>query len=444
MPKWFANAKKRLAGTAPEEPEPFSLRCSCEQTTTGLRLPREQAIQCSGCGSVLFILPKNVYPEPPPRRKPNNKTKSSSAKSKETVTADAGAVDTDNVEQSAPIRKTRESKREERARRLEEAKKAKDAPKSKQTSTGSSLDTIQQTLEANKKSLAVESASPRLKRWSVRSLFTGFRAVILGVTIVTTATIYWQWRSHQIEQAELNLGSAIDSGEKALAEYDFITADVEFQRVAQYLSVLGRTDPQSRSLSQIAQELHIVEKGLCNSPLIDMLNEAVVVRSARLREAKANEERAKKDLKKKENEAEAEDDNSLRFSPLYISQWIVFDVGIEANRISDEKNRISFEYPLPINGKPVVIYVSPEKFQVSQLSKEDDDSARVILAAQLKEFREKEDRWIVELNHESAFLWTNSKTCIGLGLLSEDPEEAAGMQEILVRQAEQMGVSYEQ
>lgn len=438
MPKWFANAKKRLAGTVPEEPEPFSLRCSCEQTTTGIRLPREQSILCSGCGNLLFVLPKNVYPEPAPRRKPSNKTKSNLAKSKETVSADGASTDTEQVEQTAPIRKTRESKREQRARRREEAKRAKENSKAKQTSTGNSLDTIQQTLEANKKSLAVESAAAPLKRWSFGSLFTGFRAVILGVTIVTTATIYWQWRSHQVEQAELKLGSAIDSGEKALAEFDFITADVEFQRVAKYLNVLGRSDSQSRSLTQVAQELHIVEKGLCNSPLIDMLNEAVVVRAARLRESKANTE-----AEKKEKEVKAEDDNSLKFSPIYINQWLVFDVFLEANRISTEKNRISFEYPLLIKGKPVVIYVTPEKFQVSQLRQDGVDSPRVILAAQPKAFREKDDRWIVELNHESAFLWTNTTTCVGLGLLSEVPEEGADVQEIIDRQAEQMGVNYE-
>src|SRR5262245_48125687 len=95
MAGWLSAAARAFGRTA-EEPESlqYSVVCACGRAATGERRGEWQRTQCTSCGEILFVLPKNVYPRakpagpvapkkppaPPARRPASNETSEPSVK----------------------------------------------------------------------------------------------------------------------------------------------------------------------------------------------------------------------------------------------------------------------------------------------------------------------------------------------------------------------------
>lgn len=222
MPRWLsaASRKFRRPAAAPAE-QPYEIACVCGRPHRGLREERWQEIECDRCGHSLFVLPRNVYPEP----------------------ADE-PVETPEARGSTPAARRKKSRRRRRAL----------------------LDRVR-SLPAGA-GRAVRGGVERVRR-----RLTRLNLVIGAAVAVVAATVWWGWSVHVREQAALALKQAVERGEAALRDGDLRAAAVEFRQASAALATLGRNDSGAREVRQLDRECHAATH-LATASIVDMLEEA--------------------------------------------------------------------------------------------------------------------------------------------------------------------------
>jgi hypothetical protein len=209
MAKWLTDAVAAFRGGTVHEPQTFAVRCACGKTVSGERDDSPQLVGCPGCKSVLFVLPKCVYPIPKKPPAPR-------------------------VQASAPPPAAEESPRAKASQ-----------PRARRPTATSPL----KKEAAQPKTVVTAPVPSPFDRAPPRRIVTPIRMVLLGLAVVVVSTTGWMIHLRSLRQAEQTVRDAVRLGEAAIKEEDLGEA---IRQTALELTALGRL--ATRSLHDIVAE----------------------------------------------------------------------------------------------------------------------------------------------------------------------------------------------
>ncbi len=222
MANWLSRATDAFRKPPPVAPEPFTVRCDCGGTVSGLRVASPQRPACPSCGRQVFILPTNVYPSVIRRKKPKIELQHAAAD----VSVAVGAT-----------------------------------PATKPARQGSSVETT--AVASPRDGILIEARTP---------LVTPFRMIIGVISLILAITAWGLWHRHAVEAAKSQVAAANESGMNALRDGDFATAASNLVRARDAVDLLGRTDPEASSIRRNCREA-VAGNELSTSGLFDLLAE---------------------------------------------------------------------------------------------------------------------------------------------------------------------------
>ncbi len=391
MVNWLAKATEALRRAPPPEPEPYEVACSCSHRLSGMRLAAFQVVRCHRCGNYVFVLPRDVYPKPKPKKK-------AAAKVPPATRGDsAPPPSTPGAAPRSPTAKTRAGTGAEVAERPAPA-----AAPALSTTPGSSDEIRIESVES----------LPTLRR----PFFSPVRLLACGIFGVIGLTAYFVWQSHVKEKAALTLRDHLDAGEAALRDKKLDEAASEYREAARAVDILGRDDDESRVVRQKAKELEALAH-LSAISLYELCDEARVA------------------------VASGDTQWSERFDRVYRDKWVIIEGDIVSDAGPDGTPQPLIRYPFQIDGTTPVILDSRLKALAPRSAVAGPQ--HVIFAGQLVSFREegtKSKAWVLRLNDATAFLWAGAETYRVLGLGSDALRTDDETSHLLAEQAEIVGV----
>jgi hypothetical protein len=399
MVHWLAKATGVLRRAAPPEPEPYEVACACTHRISGMRLPAFQVVRCNRCGNFVFVLPRDVYPRPKPKKKAA--PKSSPTGPPEISRAPAAAAPP--LPASAPGTPGR---RNLAAGTAEIVEKGAPTKTSEPASTGS-------TSSGSSSEIRIESVEslPTLRR----TWFSPVRLVACAILGVVALTGYFVWQSHVKEKAALTLREHLDAGEAAFRSSKFGEAATEYQQAALAFDILGRDDAESRAVRQKAKELNAIAH-LSSLSLYELCDDARLAVAA------------------------GDTKWSERFDRLHRDSWIVVEGEVVSDAGPDGTPQPLIRYPFPIDGAPVIL---DARLKALEPSSAVAGPQHVIFAGQLASFAEegtKSKVWVLKLKDATAFLWSGMETYRALGLGADALRTDDETGRLLAAQAEIVGV----
>jgi hypothetical protein len=364
MSGWLTKASEALSRGAAPEPEPFEIVCLCGQLHRGLRQDHAQRVVCQSCGHACFVLPADAYPQ-------------SASKQRKRRSAGKAAKPAANVA-ARPVHPTDVS--------------IADPPTDSVSSTAAPL------------------YGPRKK------LLTPLRLVMLCLVGAVFFTGLWVVHRRGLDEAELTLTAAQESGLAALREGDFIAAARELEIACDALDLLGRDNRAARDIRRLRNEATAAGY-LASASLYDIARHAEDMH-------KSDEDDAWKNY----------------FEAHFRDSWLILDTYValapehdpvehEAADDADSGRKAEtpqvrapylIDYPLLIGERPAELELPTPLFEPLAIGKE---PRRVIFAAQLEFYRPEGDRWVVGLRPDTAFLWSDLGNYKALGF-SDDPHVA--------------------
>lgn len=214
MASWLSRATDAFRKSPPAEPEPYSVRCDCGGTLTGIRASGPQKPACSGCGRQVFVLPENVYPaavrKPAPPAAASPVTASSTATTRERGGQDAGSV------------------------------------ASPSTKPGRHATAVQEK--------PVPPVPEGILLESRARILTPFRSIVIVIGLIGSITVWGIWHRQQVDSAKANVLVANEAGMKALHDGDFATASRELSRARAAVDLLQRTDAEANTIRRHCRE----------------------------------------------------------------------------------------------------------------------------------------------------------------------------------------------
>ncbi len=367
MPSWLTKAKAAFKSPEPKPPEPFRMVCVCGEILDGVRGEREQRLTCSRCGYEMFVLPESVYPAPdlpssPLRKKivPPQKRKAEAPAEEETA-ENAGPAD--EIKLAPPQQKTAEP--EKRSPGVES-----------------------QTIDVD------HLRGIRDLRPASRKIITPFRLLLIGIIVVVSITGYAVVHSRNLDRAQLVLAEESKLGRAALDEENLFMALEHFDKVNDALTTLGSNNEESRELRQLYWEVRAGNELTPNS-LHEMLSEA-------------------SSSYDKENPSAWED----LFEFTYNGKWVVLETKLPETQASPEEIRIAIPVIMP--GQTAQIAITGDKISGWELN---ETPEKIIFAGRIESCLPGEENgttWVIRLDAESVFLWSNPQTYHLLGFLPDE------------------------
>jgi hypothetical protein len=394
MVNWLAKATEALRRAPPPEPEPYEVACVCAHRISGTRTRAFQVVRCNRCGNYVFVLPRDVYPQPKPKKKAASKGVSAIRGESTPPPASPGVAPT------APSRRSLAAGSGEVAAQGAPAVQAAPAASPVSTASDSSSEIRIEAIELTSRG----------------SLFTPVRVVACAIFGVVILTGYFVWQSQRKEKAALTLREHLDAGDAAFRASKFEEAAAEYQQAAQAVDILGRDDVESRVVRQKAKELNAIAH-LSRLSLYDLCEEARLA------------------------VAEGETKWNERFDRNHRDTWIIVEGDIVSDAGPDGTQQSLIRYPFPIaDGAPVIL---DARLKALEPRSAVAGSQRVIFAGQLVSFAEegtKSKAWVLRLKNETAFLWTGDDTYRALGLGSDALRSDEETGRLLAAQGEIVGV----
>ncbi len=388
MVGWLAKTTQLLQRRRepPEPPPPYEVGCSCGHQLTGIRKPTYQSVTCPRCGTVVFVLPIDVYPRPKPKKAPPKKPHPAPVAS-----PPAGA-------KTAPPQSTPGVPRHSGP----QAAAAAAGPKTAQS--GSAAPAASEKLQA----VDVVTVEPR------RPLVSRFRLIVLAIGAVVCGTGYLVWQSRLNDHALVSLPAHIEAGAAALRAGNVPKAAEEYRQAAWAVDRLHRDDAESMAVRQKARELGAIVN-LSTVSLFDICEEA---------------RRGKKEGAEKWAE---------KFNEHYRGAWVVVEGEVTQERGPDEIGEPVVRFPYPIDSAPVVFDV-----RLNGLAPMTGKSGEhLIFAGQLVSLTKegaKNPLWIIRLKDETAFLWANVDTYQALGRVPDVAGDENDGRHVLGRQMTALGM----
>jgi hypothetical protein len=392
MVHWLAKATEVLRRAPPLEPEPYEVACACAHRISGVRTRVFQVVRCNRCGNYVFVLPRDVYPQPKPKKKASPKGASAIRGESAPPPASPGVAPTTSSRRNLGVGSTEVAAQAAPATSPATAKAVS-------TSPGSSSEIRIEAIELTSRG----------------SLFTPVRVVACAIFGVVVLTGYFVWQSQRKEKAALTLREHLDAGDAAFRASKFDEAAAEYQQAAQAVDILGRDDVESRVVRQKAKELNAIAH-LSKLSLYDLCEEARLA------------------------VAEGETKWNERFDRNHRDTWIIVEGDVVSDAGPDGTQQPLIRYPFPIDGPPVIL---DARLKTLEPRSAVAGPQRVIFAGQLVSFAEegtKSKAWVLRLKDATAFLWTGDDTYRALGLGSDALRSDEDTSRLLAAQGEIVGV----
>ena len=366
MSGWLSRAKDALSGHAAESvPDPIELACPCGRKIEALRRKSFQRVLCKGCGESFFVLPRDVYP-----RLVLKKVRKVKPAKASTSAESAAAPKNDRPTEAAPARPA--------------------------------IDLVagwQRAISA------------------VRRQFTPLRLIVLSLLTVIGLTGWWQWNRAARSRAEVDFTAALEAGQAALQKKEFSAAAQEFGRATHAVDLLQRTDAPAQQARQRYRELTAI-----NSLLQRSLSELL---------------EAARTAKQTGGPAAAESE----FAHLHAGRWIVVQTEITppatpGGSLTPWEQRVQTDdgvllltttlsafAKVPLNA-PAAGQAPPNVLLVNAPLPTDNLGLReIIFAAQVQSLRclsPEQSVWIVTLNPQTGFLWSDYDLLLETGLARDE------------------------
>jgi len=253
-----------------------------------------------------------------------------------------------------------------------------------------------------------------------RRLVTPFRLVGLCLVLVVATTIWWGVRRGRLVEDAGKINQQVRRGLEALERGQFDEANRELNAAGDALFRLGKTDPRSRRIRQLAREARAAA-GLVPVPLLEILEQV--------------------DSAHREG-----GDWRQRFHDQGGGGWIIVQAPVELAGADQLQGAGEFrvDYPFLLGDRE--IQLSGRLPLLAQLSRDAEESRPVIFAAKLETCRLVAVRpgvmsWQVILQEDSIFLWTELASIRHLGFLSEKIQDEEQLGELLAHQARVTGLT---
>ncbi|HWL10519.1 MAG TPA: hypothetical protein VNQ76_19090 [Planctomicrobium sp.] len=409
MSGWFSKAKNALSRPGPETPQPFLVSCECGLPHSGFRRQRHQRLICKTCGRSLFILPRDVYPQPRLSAVP---------------TTNQAEVE-DDLTEPGPVSIARLRKRTKG--RNSSPQDVGNETVQPQESVSSRRPAAQGTTRRKgKKEEAPPPAgkiqlSPAAKLTDAgdhvftRGFWSPFRIVAVCVVLVGVFTTMWMVRQSRLSYAAEVVRMKTEPVLALIQEEDWSSARQELESVVTALNQLGRTDPESQKLRQYSREIGAMTK--LSSQGLDVILEGV---------------RTEHDQLPQKSRKKAKLGNHLQ------GQWLVLE-GVVRDVTPSRTRQRTYEISLPGliaagNGSAVVEVQSP--FMDKMIPRQEERP--LIFAGEILYCRhdEENNRWVIQLNPATAFLWSHPETYLGAGF----EWNSARTEEAVLKQLESQAV----
>ncbi len=393
MSGWISKATTLLGGKKrePERPQPFDIACSCGNSVSGYREPGSQVARCNRCGDRLFVLPKDVYPQPRAKQPPPEAVPDQSPKSEP------------NERRSAP-REVEDTPAARAARKFRDAAKSKPEPQVSQKPREPKLSFRERTRVRVRRTIA----------WQL-SLFTPFRLMLLAIFGVIAVTGYWGWSVRRAELAAAIVQRVTNEGDEAVSRGDFNRAAEKYSEAWKAHQILKRDDAEARRVHQAFLETTAASRLISASPF-DILAEA--------------------QQKRKAEESGWETSLESR----YRDSWIVIDSSVFLETGVGNSPHTQVDCPLMLDDTPLAIETDADVYDRLHRG---GDSKRAIFAAQVSGFRfvsADEPRWVLTLKGDSVFAWSNPQTFEKLGLMGLGPDAVEATRKILAEQSQRLEI----
>lgn len=449
MANWLDKALGRKDSATSIEVVPFEMRCECGSRLTGTRADRATRAICAQCGEAHFILPVNQYPEsertyfaqqeandasPDKGRAPRTKqaerhlppVDAYQIKSDDLSASTADVDDDyeflddppaeDEVSESPasvapddpldfleepPEPRTRSRKRRDSLYEtpqsdqqipVEEKKSANDSarPEKSRRSGGKSR-------SANIPSGMIEIRRPDTDGGETRKrlLF-----VVAGVFVLVAGMAIWAIRRQAVDHAEAQLTTATDAGLDAFEVGNFAEARRQLQIALEALDTVGADEEQIAPIRRRWLEAEFATH-LLDGTLIDI--------------AEAT----------RDGESLDREDWEKQFDVRFAGRWLLLDlspVDLKQCAVKDADGEVQatetrLVYPWPVDNKPVQI--------AGVDSLVTGDRQRVVLAGRLAnaEFDSDGQAWVVRLDPDDSFLWTDFSVLVQLGFVAGEDDD---------------------
>lgn len=378
MARWLKIPSKKKRREE-DIPEPYEIVCVCGVSLSGYRRKTPYRHACQQCDETYFILPRNNYPAPKARKK-----------KKQLPTQQQIS---EYVLNSSLVMRFREKHAEKKAARLLQEK---------QSSSSSAKPEIS----------PFELPQPRAR------LITPFRGILAGIVLIVGLTGYGIVHSRNLDRATDTLKTATEAGETLLEQGDLPGANAAYLDAFRALDVLGRTDQGANEIRQTSRELQAITTQAV-SPLFEIADEAV----AHIKQS---------DLESWES----------LFHIRYAGTWMIFETTLIPISVDEETETPRFRLNLPIllDEYTLLLELSSPSF-IEYLKQHPGQP--LIFAAQIAGFQQdtsQPDAGIIQLNGETAFLWSHLKLYEQLGIQFDEFNDRNQIEAILNQQTVSSGV----
>ncbi len=465
MANWLDKALGRKDATTSVAVVPFDVRCECGSRLTGVRSERARRAICAQCGEAHFILPVNRYPESARsyfEQAPTDDNSSASGRSgsghaasghtdsKESVEpesdaadsyaikpddrpvndadvdiglsfelddplsleADGASADDDSADlldflDDPPEPRSRPRKRRDALYaspdREESIPLRKTSVPEAPEQRGSSRRNSSKTQSANIPSGMIEVPQADSGWGTSRKRFV---LVVAGIAVLALGMVLWVVRQQTLDLAETRLAAATDAGLDALAAGNFLEAREQLKIALDALAIVGADEEQIAPLRQRWLEAEFATH-LLDGSLIDIV------------EATRDAERLKRE------------DRLRQFDARFANRWLLLDlspvelvtvdVKAEDSEVASTETRLLYPWMLDDQA----IHVAGVESLVR------GNRERVVLAGRLSgsEFDEASQAWVVRMDPDGSFLWTDFSILVRLGFVAE--EDDLGLKQIL-------------
>ncbi|QDU12984.1 hypothetical protein CA11_07660 [Gimesia maris] len=360
-------------------PEPYEIVCVCGVSLSGYRRKGPYRHACQQCNEAYFILPRNTYPAPKARKKKKQLPKQQQL--------------SDFILNSAFVTRLREKRKAK-----QEARKPAEANSATETRAEVS---------------PFELPAPRTR------LITPFRGILAGIILIVGLTGYGILNSRKMEQASDALKAATQTGNQMLEQEDLIAANDAYQEAFQALTVLGRTDPAANEIRQTSREL-LAMNTQAVSPLFEIAEEAVV-----------------------QIKQSGVDSWKTLFEVRYADTWIIFEATLLPVESLEETEQSRYRLNLPVLLDEYTLYLELTEPAFEEYL-ESHQGHPVIFAAQIVDFQQdasRPDTGIIELNGETAFLWSHLKLYKLLGIEFDEFQNREQIEKLLNQQSRFLGLT---
>ncbi|MFK7820370.1 MAG: hypothetical protein AB8G99_16735 [Planctomycetaceae bacterium] len=409
MPKWLSKIDpRRNKRSAPSsEPQAFKVVCRCGESALGVRLSRFQQVICKQCGEPLFVLPRNVYPAPPPpkpeakevpAKEEEDEALTEAAEIEKKPTAADGLLGELAAESKGLTKKAKRDQEEIKQRRKE--KQRTDGAKSRRGKKKAAREAAKVEQQSN----PLLAKVPLRQR--IRRQLSPFRLIVAAAILAIGGTAWWQIRSRSIESARLRFDSARKKAVRLLDEGDFAGAEPLLDEAVAAADLTDRQDRFSILMRQLRSEANVV-----NNLSDGAFGDAVARATAASREEMASTLMAE-----------------------FGGRWMVLDTWIRPVETNDAGlTDFEVDVPLLLNDISLVANVTTTRFDVLNVG---ENGQPVVFAAKLLSCEAvgqgKKTQLSLRFDPNSIRLWATTKTYKFMGFQDDEvPEHLSQQADIL-------------